>query len=174
MTTLTLDLPAEVFSALRRSPEEFGRELRLPLRWVVTCGWPGSPDSGRENAMLVTFLWPLCRPRVSVGCWLALLLLAGRLGAQTDWLQFDFDGRHTGVNPFETQITSANVGDLRVLFNVTLPDVADGAPAYLSGVPTASGKRDLLFLTTRDGRLLALDALSGATVWARQPANAPP
>jgi predicted HTH domain antitoxin len=29
MTTLTLDLPAEVFSALRRSPEEFGRELRL-------------------------------------------------------------------------------------------------------------------------------------------------
>jgi len=29
VTTLTLDLPAEVFSALRRSPEEFGRELRL-------------------------------------------------------------------------------------------------------------------------------------------------
>jgi predicted HTH domain antitoxin len=29
MTTVTLDLPAEVFSALRRSPEEFGRELRL-------------------------------------------------------------------------------------------------------------------------------------------------
>jgi predicted HTH domain antitoxin len=29
MTTLTLDLPAEVFSALRRSPEEFGRKLRL-------------------------------------------------------------------------------------------------------------------------------------------------
>ena len=77
MTTLTLDLPAEVFSALRRSPEELGRELRLaaaihwyqrdqlsqemaaqvagraddpqgePLRWVVICGWPGSPDSGR-------------------------------------------------------------------------------------------------------------------------------
>ena len=29
MTTVTLDLPAEVFSALRRAPEEFGRELRL-------------------------------------------------------------------------------------------------------------------------------------------------
>jgi outer membrane protein assembly factor BamB len=118
-------------------------------------------------------LWPLLRPRASFGCWLALLLVATRLGAQTDWLQFDFDARHTGVNPFETQITSANVGDLRVLFNVTLPDVADGAPAYLSGVSTASGTRDLLFLTTRDGRLLALDALSGATVWVQQPANAP-
>jgi predicted HTH domain antitoxin len=29
MTTLTLDLPPEVFSALGCSPEEFGRELRL-------------------------------------------------------------------------------------------------------------------------------------------------
>jgi predicted HTH domain antitoxin len=29
MTTVTLELPVEVFSALRRSPEEFGRDLRL-------------------------------------------------------------------------------------------------------------------------------------------------
>ena len=29
MTTLELALPDEVFSALRRSPEEFGREMRL-------------------------------------------------------------------------------------------------------------------------------------------------
>ena len=29
MTTLTMTLPDEVFSALKRSPEEFGRELRL-------------------------------------------------------------------------------------------------------------------------------------------------
>ena len=29
MTTVTLDLPEEAFSALRRSPDEFVRELRL-------------------------------------------------------------------------------------------------------------------------------------------------
>jgi predicted HTH domain antitoxin len=29
MSTLTLELPDDVFSALRRSPEEFARELRL-------------------------------------------------------------------------------------------------------------------------------------------------
>jgi predicted HTH domain antitoxin len=29
MATLTLDLPEDVFSALRQSPEEFGREMRL-------------------------------------------------------------------------------------------------------------------------------------------------
>ena len=29
MTTVTLQFPDDVFSALRRSPEEFGRELRV-------------------------------------------------------------------------------------------------------------------------------------------------
>lgn len=29
MSTVTLELPDDVFSALRRSPEEFARELRL-------------------------------------------------------------------------------------------------------------------------------------------------
>ena len=29
MPTVTMDLPEEVFSALRRSPEEFAREMRL-------------------------------------------------------------------------------------------------------------------------------------------------
>lgn len=29
MTTITLQVPEDVFSALRRSPEEFGRALRL-------------------------------------------------------------------------------------------------------------------------------------------------
>jgi predicted HTH domain antitoxin len=29
MPTVTMDLPADVFSALRRSPDEFAREMRL-------------------------------------------------------------------------------------------------------------------------------------------------
>jgi len=29
MTTVTLDLPDDVFSSLRRSPQDFGREMRL-------------------------------------------------------------------------------------------------------------------------------------------------
>jgi outer membrane protein assembly factor BamB len=104
---------------------------------------------------------------------LAALAGAARLPAQTDWLQFDFDARHSGVNPAEGLITAANVASLGVIFDVSLPAVVDGAPAYLSGVGTASGLRDLLFVTTKDGRLVAVDALTGVTVWSRQPATGP-
>ena len=85
-----------------------------------------------------------------------------------NWLQFNFDSRHSGASPLETRITPANVSSLTLLFQVTLPAIADGAPAYLSGVTTPGGVRDLVFLTTRDGRIIARDARSGAPVWAKQ------
>ncbi|HVT60775.1 MAG TPA: PQQ-binding-like beta-propeller repeat protein [Thermoanaerobaculia bacterium] len=99
--------------------------------------------------------------------------LVGSAAVAGDWSQFDFDARHSGFNPQESTIQPANVGSLHVRYSVFLPAVADGAPAFLAGVQTSGGVRDLLFLTTRNGRLLALDAATGATVWARQPATGP-
>ncbi len=109
---------------------------------------------------------------------LAALAIAVSIATATaaraaDWPQFGFDARHDGWNPLEAAIRPANVASLRLLYRVSLPDVADGAPAYLAGAATPHGRRDLLFLTTRDGRLLALDAATGATLWARQPASGP-
>jgi hypothetical protein len=57
---------------------------------------------------------------------------------------------------------------LRRIFSVSLPATADGMPAYQAGVSTAHGSRDLVFLTTRDGRVLALDARTGSLIWQRQ------
>jgi outer membrane protein assembly factor BamB len=85
-----------------------------------------------------------------------------------DWLQFDFDPQHSGNNTLETAITPANVGSLKRLFQFSLPAIADGAPAYLSGVQTPNGVRDLLFLTTKAGHILALDAHTGEQIWMRQ------
>lgn len=82
-----------------------------------------------------------------------------------DWLQFDGDPQHSGNNTLETTISPQNVGGLTQLFQVTLPAIADGAPVYLSGVTTPSGVRDLLFVTTKTGDIVALDAHTGAQVW---------
>ena len=86
----------------------------------------------------------------------------------TDWLQFNFDEQHSGNNIKETEIGANTISGLHRLFRVSLPDVADGAPAYLSDVRTTGGIVDLVFLTTRDGHILALDAKTGKTVWEHQ------
>jgi outer membrane protein assembly factor BamB len=82
-----------------------------------------------------------------------------------DWPQFDLDEQHSGDNTQETIISPANVGSLGQLFQVTLPAIADGAPVYLSQASTPSGTEDLLFVTTKAGDLVALDAHTGAQVW---------
>jgi PQQ enzyme repeat/PQQ-like domain len=85
-----------------------------------------------------------------------------------DWLQFNFDARHSGFNDRESKISSANVSRLQPLFRVRLPAIVDGAPASLSSVKTAGGVKDLLFLTTKAGHLLALDAETGKQIWIKQ------
>src|SRR5580693_2394692 len=91
-----------------------------------------------------------------------------------DWTQFGVDSRHTGTSLEEINIHRSNVAALQKFLNgIALPSVADGAPAYLSGVATAGGTKDLLFLTTKDGHILALDAATGATIWSKQAATSP-
>ena len=85
-----------------------------------------------------------------------------------DWLQFNANPQHSGNNTSETIINIGNVKNLHMIFKVALPAVADGAPVYLSNVSTPSGTKDLIFVTTKPGHVLALNAKTGAKVWARQ------
>jgi len=98
--------------------------------------------------------------------WAARPIATGATGY--DWTQFDGNAQHSGNNTMETTITPANVQTLTRLFQVSLPAVADGPPAYLSDVATANGTQDLLFLTTKDGQTLARDAHTGAPLWSHQ------
>ena len=97
-------------------------------------------------------------------------VLAGTPG---DWQQFGYDPRHSGVNPLETTLQQGNVATLHVRYKAVLPGVVDDAVVFLSDVATAAGVRDMLFATTEDGRLVALDAATGAILWQRQPATGP-
>ncbi len=85
-----------------------------------------------------------------------------------DWPQMNGDPQHSGNNTQETIVGSGNVATLQFLFQATLPSIADGAPAYLSAVSTPMGLRDLLFVATKAGHIIALDAHSGAQIWSHQ------
>lgn len=66
MPTVTFDLPEEVFSALRRSPEEFVRELRL----AAAIYWYERGEISQEKAANIAdldrtdFLLALAREQV--------------------------------------------------------------------------------------------------------------
>jgi outer membrane protein assembly factor BamB len=89
--------------------------------------------------------------------------------ATSDWRMFGYDPARSGVNPNDMALTSANVGKLTKLWQTRLPDVADSSPILLHALPFSGGNRDALYVTTRDGHLLALDASDGATLWSQQP-----
>jgi len=104
----------------------------------------------------------------------SLALLMATLAAPAvaaDWMQFGFDPSHSGVNTAETELSRATVSQLKLLYSVTLPIKAENAPVLLGGVSTPSGIHDVLYLTLRDGTLLALDAATGATLWSQYPSN---
>ncbi len=61
-----------------------------------------------------------------------------------------------------------NVSHLHQLFKISLPSVADGAPAYLNNVKTNAGTINLVFVTTKDGHIIALNAENGKMIWSHQ------
>ncbi len=86
-----------------------------------------------------------------------------------DVLQFNYDAQHSGGDTLETTITKSNVFSLRQTFQVTITGgIADGVPVYLSAVNTPGGVQDLLFLSTVNGYIYALNAHTGARVWSHQ------
>ncbi len=89
-------------------------------------------------------------------------------GTPYDWVQFNGDAQHSGNNTQEKMVTPANVGHLQRLYGAALSSPADGAPVYLHDVSTASGIKDLVFVTTTAGQIIALDAHAGSVIWSRE------
>lgn len=103
------------------------------------------------------------RPMLSIPLlWLALPVWA------YDWLQFNGDPQHSGNNTHERAVDKLNVGQLIRNYQVTLPAAADGTPVFLESVVTAGGTKNLLFVTTMAGHILALDAHTGVQIWSQQ------
>src|ERR1051326_6023633 len=107
-----------------------------------------------------------CRPRSL----LSQPIHAGGRTCEGAWLTFDFDGARSGVNPEETAITPTTVARLHRLWVHRLPQVSDSAPILLPHLPWLDGTtHDVLYLTTKVGSLVALDASTGKQFWAQTP-----
>jgi putative pyrroloquinoline-quinone binding quinoprotein len=76
--------------------------------------------------------------------------------------------RTAGNNTLELGLDPDNAPALAIKFQIALPAAADRAPVVLQAIATASGVRDLLFVTTKAAHIVALDASTGAVVWSRQ------
>jgi hypothetical protein len=103
---------------------------------------------------------------------LAALVFAGSLTpnvvrAQNNWLQFGGDAQKDNVNYAETTITPSNVSGLKPIFTFTM-GATDSVPVVLTGVSTANGVQDLLFVTSNTGVLYAINAHTGVLVWSKQ------
>lgn len=84
----------------------------------------------------------------------------------TDWPTWGFDPARSEHNGRETVLARGNVAGLHRLWTARLPGVADGEPILLHNLTLPDGThRDLLYLTTRSGTLVALDAANGAVLW---------
>ena len=100
----------------------------------------------------------------------AILAMSAPVSGMTaDWLQFGYDPAHSGNNTAETTLGAGNVASLTKRYKIDLAASADSAPVFLAGITTAEGTRDLLFIETIIGELMALDADDGEIVWSRQP-----
>lgn len=109
------------------------------------------------------------------GRWLRVAAGALGISAQvsishaTNWLQFGVDAAHSGNNTAELGYSTA--GNRLAFPAVTLPTYVDSAPIFLGGVATNAGSKDLLFVVSKDGSLLALNSADGTLVWSTQPAG---
>ena len=110
---------------------------------------------------------------VSLMCTSAVAPLTLCSAASSDWLQFGFDPTHSGINPNERLLSAANVDSLALKYSKTFSAPAQGTPVFLGNVSTSQGVIDMLFVTLNDGSLLALNAATGAQVWANLPTTIP-
>jgi Tfp pilus assembly protein PilV len=82
---------------------------------------------------------------------------------QVAWPVFDGDAQKSGANNNEPGITTTTVSSFKQIWQTGVS--ADGSPVYLSGVNTAQGVKNLVYITSKNGTLTAYDEATGKQVW---------
>jgi len=91
---------------------------------------------------------------------------AAQTPGATDWPTAGYNAARTSTNNADTTIGAANAATLKPAWTVSVDGSAITAQAIVAtGIATAAGRRDLVFVGTEHGTNAALDAATGATVW---------
>ena len=98
----------------------------------------------------------------AVACVIAATLFpAGAI----DWPVFGFNPERTSFNSVESTLTVGNVHRLHARWQISLGGVADSTPILLQRVRLGRHLRPMLFLTTKSGITLGIEAITGRIVW---------
>jgi len=87
-----------------------------------------------------------------------------------------YDNARTGWNQHETVLTPSNVNPstFHKIGELAVDDKIEASPLFIENVPTSSGPRDLLIVTTTNASVYAFDANTNAQVWFKSLANSVP
>ncbi|MDX6642708.1 MAG: hypothetical protein QOD76_670 [Solirubrobacteraceae bacterium] len=102
-----------------------------------------------------------------VACAAALAALSSPALA-ADWTRYGYDAQRSNFAPAPTGISAANVAGLRRV-KLSVEGVVDSSPLYLRALNTVAGVRDTFIVETTYGKVLALDAATGAVIWRYAP-----
>jgi outer membrane protein assembly factor BamB len=92
--------------------------------------------------------------------------------ADVSWPTFGGNPAHESVNLNEKVIDTASVSRLHRVWSIELPELADERPILAGNLLMPDKRRhDVLYVTTDQGTLTALDAATGASFWAVTPKN---
>lgn len=86
------------------------------------------------------------------------------------WMTFGGNPANSQVNTNENILTAAVISQLHQGWRVALPDLVDGRPILVRHLIWPDGMlRDVMYMTTDNGTLLAIDAITGKQLWATTP-----
>jgi len=102
-------------------------------------------------------------------------LLPGPASASSgyiSWRVFDGGVDDPGTNYSESALNTSNVSKLKVLWRASTPAAADDSVVEEAAVSTSSGLKNMVFVNTIKGNLIAYNALTGTKIWERDPSSA--
>jgi outer membrane protein assembly factor BamB len=106
-----------------------------------------------------------------LGAAVFVALYAGAAAAQTaDWLTFGGSNQRLGYSTAETTLSQSNVSGLKLHWTATIKGVGVAAasanqPVLMHNVPINGTPESLVFITSSQGQVTALNALTGKSVW---------